>query len=301
MPASPPSESPPTEAVSGTDSGKPSPDETRFAFGENWAAFLETLDDQRIEQAVASLQSMLAVDDLSRCRFLDIGSGSGLFSLAAHRLGADVVSIDYDEQSVHCTQTLKDRYTDSSERSWLIHRGSVLDPVFMKSLGQFDVVYSWGVLHHTGEMDRAIEMASQRVAPQGLLYIAIYNDQGSASRRWLWIKRMYHRLPKSLRWMWVVAVAGVYELRFAMARLARFRNPLPLADWRAKRKDRGMSAWHDWVDWVGGMPFEVATPEHVIVPLARKGFHVVNLKTVGNGWGCNEYVLTHDTTKRREP
>ena len=264
--------------------------EERFAFGENWQAFLATLDGARIEQAESSLREMLAVDSLVGRTFLDIGSGSGLFSLAAHRLGADVVSIDYDTQSVACTAELKRRYADEAT-NWRVQQGSVLDEALMASLGHFDVVYSWGVLHHTGDMDRAIEFARQRVDTNGRFFIAIYNDQGGASRRWLAIKKTYNRLPTWLRPLWVITVAFWYEMKFALARLARGKNPLPFADWRAKKRDRGMSAWHDWVDWVGGLPFEVATPERMIVPLRQHGFVLDNLKTVGNGWGCNEFVF----------
>ena len=266
-------------------------DSQRFAFGANWKAFLDTVDETRIEQAIDSLKSMLGIESLDGKTFLDIGSGSGLFSLAANRLGAQVRSFDFDETSVACTTELKSRF-GNVDLSWQIEQGSVLDESWMSSLGRFDVVYSWGVLHHTGEMQRAIELASQRVADGGMFFIAIYNDQGGASRRWLKIKQLYNGLPRWMRPLWVIKVATWYELKFAAARLARLKNPLPFADWRAKKQDRGMSAWHDWVDWIGGLPFEVATPEQIVVPLKENGFVLENLKTVGSGWGCNEFVFT---------
>ena len=267
--------------------------EDRFAFGKNWKAFLATLDEDRISQAATSLAEMLNIQSLAGKRFLDLGCGSGLFSLAAHRLGARVLSIDYDHDSVGCTQQLRVQF-GSDDPEWAIQQGSVLDEPLMESLGQFDVVYSWGVLHHTGDLTRAIELAAERTAERGYLFIAIYNDQGGGSRRWLKIKQIYHRLPTVLRPVWVVLIAGLYETKFALARLLRLKNPLPFADWRAKKKDRGMSAWHDWVDWVGGLPFEVATPEQIIVPLRKQGFVLENLKTVGSGWGCNQYVFRRD-------
>lgn len=267
--------------------------EERFAFGKNWKAFLATLDEERVSQATQSLADMLGLETLAGKSFLDLGSGSGLFSLAAHRLGARVISIDYDHDSVGCTQQLRDQFgTDGPE--WAIQQGSVLDEPLMTSLGEFDVVYSWGVLHHTGKMNRAIDLASARTTAGGLFFMAIYNDQGGASRRWLKIKQLYHRLPKFLRPAWVVLIAGTYECKFALARLARLKNPLPFSQWRAKKADRGMSAWHDWVDWIGGLPFEVATPEQIIVPLRKKGFVLENLTTVGNGWGCNQYVFRRE-------
>jgi 2-polyprenyl-6-hydroxyphenyl methylase/3-demethylubiquinone-9 3-methyltransferase len=262
----------------------------RFAFGENWRSFLERLDEERIERATESLATRLQVGTLAGKRFLDIGCGSGLFSLAAYRLGAAVVSIDYDADSVVCTEELRDRFGDSSER-WQVMRGSVLDEPFMQRQGTFDIVYSWGVLHHTGEMRRAIQLAAERTEPDGLLFISIYNDQGPASRRWGKIKRGYHALPGWLRPLWVTVIAGYYESKFAVSRVFRGKNPLPFEDWRAKKADRGMSAWHDWVDWVGGWPFEVSTPEEIIDPLERQGFELQFQRRVGKGWGCNEYVF----------
>ncbi len=263
----------------------------RFAFGKNWQAFLAGLSEDRIDEAVKSLRLMLSRESLKGLRFLDLGCGSGLFSLAAQRLGAEVVSIDFDVDSVACTEQLRQRFGDQFP-TWDVIQGSVLDDSLMNSLGQADVVYSWGVLHHTGDMDRAIGLSADRVKPGGLFFIAIYNDQGGGSRRWLAIKKIYCRLPSLLRPLWVILVAGLYEMKFALSRLLKFQNPLPFRDWRAKKQDRGMSAWHDWVDWVGGLPFEVASPEEVIVPLRKRGFVLENLKTVGNGWGCNEYVFS---------
>ena len=139
-------------------------------------------------------------------------------------------------------------------------------------------------------------MVANTVAMGGSLCLAIYNDQGGASRRWLAIKRTYHWLPAWLQPGWVLLIAGFYETKFALVRLLRGRNPLPFADWRQKKQDRGMSVWHDWVDWIGGLPFEVATPEQVIVPLRERGFVLEDLKTVGSGWGCNEYVFSRQAS-----
>ncbi len=270
-------------------------EEARFAFGKNWQSFLAELDEDRIDQAVKSLQQLLGFETLEGKRFMDLGCGSGLFSLAAQRLGADVISIDYDKFSVACSEELRKRFGSDSQQ-WDIKEGSVLDSVLMQSLGHADVVYSWGVLHHTGAMDKAISMAAERTKQNGLFCLAIYNDQGGASRRWLRIKQIYNSLPSWLRFLWVLAVAGIYECKFALARLVRLRNPLPFRDWHAKRQDRGMSAWHDWVDWIGGLPFEFAKPEEIVVPLRQRGFALENLRTVANGWGCDEYVFSNEQT-----
>ena len=172
----------------------------RFEFGKNWTWFLATLTDAKIEQAVQSLQDMLEVADLKGARFLDIGSGSGLFSLAARRLGARVHSLDYDPHSVACTRELRRRYFPE-DPEWIVESGSALDEAYIRSLGEFDVVYSWGVLHHTGQMWAALANAAIPVADGGKLFIAIYNDQGTPSRRWTKVKRTYNALPKPLRFL----------------------------------------------------------------------------------------------------
>lgn len=278
----------------------------RFQFGENWQAFLKQVDQERIQQACLSLRSILSLDPeadqpLAGRSFLDIGSGSGLFSLAALLLGAErVVSLDYDRDSVDCgvqLQTSLAAEQPQLAQRWQIMQGSVLDAEQMQSLGQFEIVYSWGVLHHTGDMAQAIKNAANCVNEGGTFSLAIYNDQGGASGRWLRIKRIYNRLPKMLRGGWVLAIASFYELKFAAARLAKGQNPLPFKDWAAKKQDRGMSAWHDWVDWVGGLPFEVAKPEEIIMPLHEQGFHLTFLQTQTAGWGCNEFTFA----KRLQP
>src|SRR2546421_2020880 len=184
----------------------------RFEFGKNWSRFLAELDDRRIARAEESLREMLEITDLRGKNFLDVGSGSGLFSLAARRLGARVHSFDYDPRSVACTRELRSRYF-ADDQEWTIEEGSVLDADYLKSLGSFDVVYSWGVLHHTGEMWRALENAQLPVGAGGKLFIAIYNDTGTQSARWKWIKRKYNELPRLLRLPFTLAVIAPEEAK----------------------------------------------------------------------------------------
>lgn len=262
----------------------------RFEFGANWANFLAVLDDERIFKAEEAIKSMLGVDDLAGKTFLDIGSGSGLSSLAARRIGARVTSFDFDPQSVACTAELKRRYFPN-DPDWKIEEGSVLNPEYLGSLGKFDVVYSWGVLHHTGAMWAALSNIIPNVDGSGKLFIALYNDQGRASKAWWFVKKAYVSLPKWLRFL----VVGPCMLQLwgpAIVRdLVMFR---PFSTWRSYKATRGMSPYHDVIDWVGGFPFEVSKPEEIFDFYHSKGFALIKLKTCAGGLGCNEFVFARD-------
>jgi SAM-dependent methyltransferase len=260
----------------------------RFKFGENWSRFLKVLNDERIFEAEKSLKQMLGVEDLEGKSFLDIGSGSGLFSLAARRLGARVHSFDYDPQSVASTRELKRRYFPE-DSDWTVEEGSVLDRDYLESLGKFDIVYSWGVLMMTGDMWRALDYAGLPVADGGRLFIAIYNDQGAISKLWLRIKRLYLSGTPGRIFAWSLFVP--YFVFGALATdLIRRRNPV--ARYVEYKRSRGMSMVHDWRDWLGGYPFEVAKPEEVFEFYRDRGFVLDKLITVGRKQGNNEFVFT---------
>jgi len=263
----------------------------RFAFGENWTRFLAVLDDKRIDEAVASLKDKLEIDSLEGKTFLDIGSGSGLFSLAARKLGARVHSFDFDPNSVACTAELKKRYFPG-DNNWIVQEGSALDHEFISSLGQFDIVYSWGVLHHTGQMWKGLENAAIPVAPDGKLFVAIYNDTGTQSLRWRWIKKTYNQLPRLLRSPFAMLAIAPDEMKSAIRATIKLRPDQYIRSWtNYDQNNRGMSRWHDIIDWVGGYPYEVATPEEIFDFYRKRGFTLTKLKSGKVGLGCNEFVF----------
>ncbi len=269
----------------------------RFAFGSNWSRFLARVSEQRIRSAVDSLRAALGTDALNDVRFLDVGCGSGLFSLAARRMGARVHCFDYDGQCVTCAEELKRRFAPD-DPLWTIEQGSALDREYLCRLGLFDVVYVWGVLHATGAMYAALENVLGVVVEGGQLHLAIYNDQGGWSVRWRHLKRIYNALPDLLKLPYTLLVMGPRETRLAMIALVQGQMGDYLRSWSAYERQRGMSRWHDMIDWLGGYPFEVAKPEEIFDFCHSRGFELEHLKTSGCSIACNEYVFRR---KNRAP
>lgn len=250
---------------------------------------MSVLDDERIAEAEKSLCMMLGVENLRGKSWIDVGSGSGLFSLAAMRLAASrAYSFDYDPQSVACAQELKRRYFPGAA-NWIVEQGSVLDSNYLARLGSFDVVYSWGVLHHTGNMWQALENVSAMVRPGGKLFIAIYNDEGRRSKAWKAVKQRY---SAGLLWrVPIIAGFGSYILLKGFIKDVFLLRKNPMRRFREYKKSRGMSYFIDILDWLGGFPFEVAKAEAIFDFFHARDFELIKLKT-DIGMGNNEFVFT---------
>ncbi len=228
--------------------------EERFAFGRNWLSFNDSVSQRNIVSAMNDICAWLDPRSAEGLRVLDVGSGSGLHSLAFHRLGAaSVTSFDYDLQSVEATEGLWK--AEGSPATWSVTQGSALDSALMSSLGTFDLVYSWGVLHHTGDMWRALVNVAALVRPGGWLWIALYTH-GPHFDAHLRTKRSFHsagRLKKEL-------MVRRFLLRHRIAEIVRAPSTLlhrpPL--------DRGMNRRHDAMDWLGGLPYEVASADDIV-------------------------------------
>ena len=256
-----------------------------YEFGENWRRFLKVLNTDRIFAAERSLKRMLDVEDLTNLRFLDVGSGSGLFSLAARRLGAYVHSFDYDQDSVACAAALKTRYFPGDSR-WVVERGSILDGGYLHQLGKFDVVYAWGVVHHTGAMWQALDNTLIPLVDHGRLFIAVYNDQGKISEYWSRVKRAYTHYPATRPLITCVHVPVLACTRL----LPRLLSGRP-------RSERGMALWYDLKDWLGGYPFEVASPGTIIDFFRVRGCTLVDFVPSADPAGNNEFVFAYAENK----
>ena len=210
--------------------------------------------------------------------------------MAAKNLGASVVSTDFDSKCIACANNLKNKFYRNDD-DWVILEGSVIDKTFTNSLGQFDIVYSWGVLHHTGEMWNALNYVDANVKEEGKLFISIYNDQGFMSKIWRFIKKLYVMSPSFIRFMIVIpCLIGLW----GPITLRDFIILKPFSSWKNYNKHRGMAAYTDLLDWVGGYPFEVASPDKIFMFYKQKNYSLQNLITVSGGHGCNQYVFKKD-------
>jgi 2-polyprenyl-6-hydroxyphenyl methylase/3-demethylubiquinone-9 3-methyltransferase len=177
-----------------------------------------------------------------------------------------------------------------------VERGSALDERYLNSLGKFNVVYSWGVLHHTGDMWTALDNIIKGPTADRLL-VAIYNDQDGISRRWRWLKKKYNNGGYLSQRAAEIAVWIIAWGKFHMIDLIALKPFRTIKVWQNYRIQRGMSPWHDIVDWAGGYPFEVAKPEEVFGFVRQRGFELEKLTTCGGGKGCNEFLFSRRNHK----
>lgn len=260
----------------------------RFKFGKNWQSYLKHLNQEKINNSKDSILKFLNKKTLKGKTFIDVGSGSGLSSLSARLLGAKVHSFDFDTESVASTQYLKDKYF-KGDNSWTVEQGSAIDSEYMKQLSTYDIVYSWGVLHHTGNMQRGLELVEKIVKPNGgLLYLALYNDQGFSSKAWTLVKKTYVKSPFVLKQL--IILLSYFRI-WGPPTIKDFIRIKPFDTWRKRKLDRGMSPHYDLIDWIGGYPFEVSAPEEIIHYYVDKGYNLLRLKTCKGGKGCNEYLF----------
>lgn len=259
-----------------------------FSFGKNWQEFLRHVDNSRIKEAERSLIEFLGGQEaITGKTFVDVGCGSGLFSLAAVRLGAKrVVSIDVDDFSLACAKHLSE--TIGQPQNWEIRKGSALDSALSKELGTFDIVYSWGVLHHSGDMYQAFRNIIPLIGSSGRLYIAIYNENSrlleGTSSFWVSFKRWYNQQPSLVKRV----ADALYTTYYIVGLAFNWVNPITYIS--RYRSLRGMSFITDIRDWLGGHPYEYATVSQIQEYFEMKGFRLMKVNPA-RSIGCNEFLF----------
>lgn len=253
----------------------------RFAFGENWRAFaLQALNSERVEQGRRDFLELLKGIELKGRSFLDIGFGQGLALFYATEAGAQVFGVDIDpvnEDALEHTRRFFPRCSKPDTRT-----ASILDAKLVENLrqrGGFDIVYSWGALHHTGNMWMALDHSLALVRPEGYFVVALYNKHWT-SRLWWFERRFFNSSPP---WARRVIVTALYPVIYLAKWCVTGKNPM--------KKDRGMDFFYDVIDWLGGYPYEYASAQRVTDYMAARGWVRQRLCAARVPTGCNEYVF----------
>jgi 2-polyprenyl-6-hydroxyphenyl methylase/3-demethylubiquinone-9 3-methyltransferase len=272
---------------------------SHFAFGENWASYAGSVTEAQLRQAQSGLEKLVG-KRLDGKRFLDIGSGSGVHTVAALKMGArEAMAIDIDARSVQTTRSVLQRFAPGA--SYRAEQLSVFDLSPDSCGGKFDVTYSWGVLHHTGDLKLALKQAAEMVADDGLLVLAIYRKTWLCPF-WKIEKRWYSRAPagaqrlaRRLYEKWFRLIAGRFD--DVDAYLANYSSA------------RGMDFQHDVHDWLGGYPYESLLPDDIERLMAKLGFTLeesflcVPRRNRSHGLlgsACDEYVFRKRATHRSD-
>ncbi|MBV9548139.1 MAG: class I SAM-dependent methyltransferase [Alphaproteobacteria bacterium] len=271
--------------------------ESHFEFGPNWEKLLPQIDEDRVQSAKSDIAKFMQRTSLEGLSFLDVGCGSGLSSLAAYRLGAaSIVSIDIDPKNIANCEALKRKFGVPSDFPWQVYITSIVEDGGAHALPMADIVYSWGVLHHTGDMWKGVDNCARLVKPNGLPYLMLYRDAHLAST-WREFKRIYTRGGAITKWLMRNSFAAVQILGL----LAKGRNPRRvIRDY--PKNGRGMAWYVDSIDWIGGYPFQYASAEETIAFLAKRGFKLQNIfpkitpRSSGiKGTGSYQYLFVRES------
>lgn len=262
-----------------------------YEFGKNWLEYSKLIDTARLDQVSSELARLLNIKNLNGKKVLDIGCGSGVHEIGFYMLGCrDLIAIDYDKNSIIATKQTLAKFCPESD--FKVLQGDILSEESL-SLGKFDIVYSWGVLHHTGNLVEAIRNASSLVADKGHLAIALYRKTLMCGL-WKIEKRIYSKLPKLLQ----LIVEFIYIFFFALALLITKRVSIfqYIHNYSFKR---GMSFITDVRDWLGGYPYESISPDDLRKLMSSLGlsqiYSLEGKKSIGIfGSGCDEFLFQKD-------
>ena len=261
----------------------------RYDFGRNWNDFSQNISEEQIEYAENAIKNLIPV--IKGKTVIDIGCGSGLHALAFLRLGAkSITCIDYDENSIKTTSILLKRFY-KNKKKYVVKQMDILSSDYLKNLSpnKFDIVYSWGVLHHTGQMFKAIDNTCNLVSENGHLAIALY-IKTKFCRFWSFEKRLYSslnylRLFIKIPFFVLLLTAYVFKKRH-----------MPWTVLKNYKIERGMSFYYDIDDWLGGYPYESVSHKEIISFLSKKNFLCFKHFNTHNrfglfGSGCGQWIF----------
>lgn len=252
--------------------------ETHFEFGKNWEKLVNQLNDDAVAESTRKMADFTGFSDFKNKTFLDIGCGSGLSSLAAFKLGAkSISSVDIDPQNIKNVEAVKQKFNVPAQYSWSAWVSSIVEAKDVHQLPRADIVYSWGVLHHTGSMWEGIDHCTRLVNPGGYLYLMLYRDAFFAST-WKNIKYFYTKAPQIIKW----AMRNTFASLLILGAILKGKNPARIIRDYPK-KSRGMSWYIDVTDWVGGYPFEYASAEETTRFLESRGFRILKISPKPDG------------------
>ena len=237
-----------------------------FSFGFNWVDYAKNrVDETIINQHLRDLQEIYGSIE-KRGSLLDLGSGSGLSSLCFLKLRfSSVLSVDLDPFSIEAGQLLMSRFGESYKNRWSTAQANILDPMFVsQNAHKFDVVYSWGVLHHTGNMWEAIRNAASLVADKGIFHVTLYRSGGLYTQH-LRMKFGFLMSDKEGKKRILFDYLNLIE------KTVNHSVFIP-------KDHRGMNHFNDALDWLGGVPYEVADPEVLQAFLYSLGFQRIHFR-----------------------
>jgi 2-polyprenyl-3-methyl-5-hydroxy-6-metoxy-1,4-benzoquinol methylase len=258
----------------------------RFGFGKNWLDFIQkNFEGEKVQIAKGHILSFMEKENLNGLTFLDIGCGSGIHSIAALDAGAaSVHGFDYDQNSVLATKWIQNQI--GCPKNWTVEQGSVLDSEYLSKLPEYDLVYSWGVLHHTGEVWTAIENAAAKVKTGGQFYIALYSSDApmyETPEFWLNVKRRYVSSGWVVRRLMDLWYVWRFDMQKDLKNFSSFRVKM-----REYKHKRGMSVFTDIRDWLGGWPMEFVGDQETINFCESLGLKLEKIKT---GEACTEFLF----------
>jgi len=264
-------------------------DKKHFAFGKNWDLYSRQINSSHIESSKKDLISLIQLESLEGMRVLDIGSGSGVHSLSLMLLGCkDLIALDYDANYVSTTNRVLSG--KSFKGNFQVMQADILKHIPGIDGHTFDLVYSWGVLHHTGDMMKGIDRSISYVKPGGLIALALYRKTPFCTF-WRIEKFIYSKSPEIFQ----VISQKVYEFFFGLG--IKIKTGQTLRDYRLSYfQKRGMDFSRDVHDWLGGYPYESIDPDVLIQYMEQRGFTVLNSNISKKqsgilGSGCDEFLF----------